>query len=256
MLVRLSSHLPYSAKRFLFFGSWQLRRLYYRGSSFYCPICDSHLRTFVSLAKQRRRPHVCPVCLSYSRHRVVWLFFAHKTDLFTASGKRMLHFAPEQGMEVRLRRQRNLDYVTTDLFRADVTVQTDITQLDFADASFDVIYCSHVLEHVLDDRRAIAEMARVLKQDGWAVILVPITAEQTFEDASITDPKERERVFGKPGHVRRYGADFRDRLLAGGFEVETVLASDFLAPEELERMRISPGSESTVFYCTKASAFA
>lgn len=251
MLVRLTSHLPYSVKRSLFFGSWQLRRLFYWGRSNYCPVCDSHIRTFISLSEQRRRPHVCPVCLSYSRHRVVWLFFTHKTDLFTALGKRMLHFAPEQGLEVRLRRQHNLDYVTADLFRSDVTVQTDITQLDFADASFDVIYCSHVLEHVLDDHSAISEMARVLKPDGWAVILVPITANQTFEDPAVTDPAERAKVFGKPGHVRRYGLDFRDRLASGGFEVETVLASDFLAPDELERMRISPGSESTIFYCTK-----
>ena len=71
--------------------------------------------------------------------------------------------------------------------------------------SFDVLFCSHVLEHVRDDRKAMSEMFRVLKPGGWAVIQVPIATHRTIEDPSITDPRERERLYCQSDHVRLYG---------------------------------------------------
>jgi hypothetical protein len=75
------------------------------------------------------------------------------------------------------------------------------------------------------------ELRRVLKPSGWAIIQVPITAPQTFEDPSITDPRDRERIFGQTDHVRVYGPDYRDRLAMAGFSVKV---DDF---ESLERVR-------------------
>src|SRR5205814_9838929 len=96
-------------------------------------------------------------------------------------------------------------YVTADLDASDplVDVQMDITDIHYPDRSFDVIYCSHVLEHVPDDRKAMREFCRVLRDDGWAVLLVPITARSTFEDPTVTTPEERLRLFGQVDHVRR-----------------------------------------------------
>jgi ubiquinone/menaquinone biosynthesis C-methylase UbiE len=88
----------------------------------------------------------------------------------------------------------------------------DITDIQYPDNTFDVIYCSHVLEHVPDDRKAMREFARVLKPEGWAVFMVSLSEEHTIEDPSITSPAERERLFGQHDHVRRYGPDFKDRL--------------------------------------------
>ena len=95
----------------------------------------------------------------------------------------------------------------------------DISDIQYPDNTFDVVYCSHVLEHVPDDRRALREFWRVLKIGGWAILQVPITSDVTFEDPTVTSPEERERLFGQHDHVRRYGPDYRNRLVDVGFSV-------------------------------------
>ncbi len=126
----------------------------------------------------------------------------------------------------------------------------DITDVQYPDDTFDVIYCSHVLEHVPEDRKAMRELRRVLAPAGWAVLQVPITAEETFEDPSVTDPEERERLFGQCDHVRRYGPDYALRLKEAGFEVRTYTAAEVVGAENLERMGIK--KDERVHYCTKA----
>jgi len=131
----------------------------------------------------------------------------------------MLHVAPERSLGVILRSTPNLDYLSGDLDPKAAMVQMDITDIHYPDNSFDVIYCSHVLEHVPADRTAMRELARVLKPGGWAVLAVPITRQQTLEDARVTSQADRTRLFGQSDHVRAYGADFADRLRECGFEV-------------------------------------
>jgi ubiquinone/menaquinone biosynthesis C-methylase UbiE len=108
--------------------------------------------------------------------------------------------------------------MTADL-HSPAMVKMDITNIQFPDETFDVVYCSHVLEHVPDDRKAMREFYRVLKSNGWAVLLVPIIVEKTFEDPSIDKPKDRLRLFGQSDHVRKYGRDYVDRLRESGFSV-------------------------------------
>lgn len=93
--------------------------------------------------------------------------------------------------------------------------------LSFKDRSFDVILCIHVLEHVQDDRKAMSEILRVLKADGFAILDVPIdyNRESTYEDLSITSPEARTKAFWQADHVRLYGRDFGKRLEAAGFTV-------------------------------------
>jgi ubiquinone/menaquinone biosynthesis C-methylase UbiE len=126
----------------------------------------------------------------------------------------------------------------------------DITDIQYPDETFDVIYCSHVLEHVPDDKKAIREFFRVLKQDGWAILVVPITADRIIEDPSIVTPAERLRVFGQEEHVRRYGPDFAGRLREADFKVRVSRVSDLFKPEEILRMGLPRASEET-YYCTK-----
>jgi ubiquinone/menaquinone biosynthesis C-methylase UbiE len=172
------------------------------------------------------------------------------TDLFDGPTKSMLHVAPERMFENLLKRQLGSGYLTADLHNPNAMVRMDITDINYADDTFDVIYCSHVLEHVPDDRRAIRELNRILNSDGWAVLLVPITADRTFQDPSITDPSDRLRLFGQEGHVRRYGPDFVERLKEAGFTVKVTTASDFLTEEEIARMGITDAA-GKIYYCTK-----
>jgi predicted SAM-dependent methyltransferase len=118
--------------------------------------------------------------------------------------------------------QNNLDYVTADLLAPDVMVKMDLTDIPFPDGAFDAIICNHVLEHIIDDRKAMSELYRVLKPSGWAILQVPIslTLESTYEDFSITTEKGREDAFGQGDHVRIYGKDYKTRLQQTGFKVD------------------------------------
>ncbi len=170
--------------------------------------------------------------------------------MFDGKQKKMLHVAPELCFSPKFSHQLGDNYITADLFDPTVMVKMDITNIEYPDQSFDVIYCSHVLEHVQDDKKAIREFYRTLKSDGWAILLVPITDRQTFEDPLIIDPEERLKVFGKEDHVRRYGLDYVDRLREVGFNVEIVKASDFILDEEILSMGITRAS-GEIYYCTK-----
>jgi SAM-dependent methyltransferase len=167
--------------------------------------------------------------------------------------KKMLHFAPEPEFERKLIKVPAIKYVSADLYNTNAMIKMDITNIDYPNESFDFLYCSHVLEHIKDDRKAIVEIYRVLKKGGQAVIVVPIIAEMTFEDLSITNPDEREKMFGQHDHLRKYGPDFKDRLTECNFITNVIYASDFLTEKELERIGLKFIDEKTtpIFFCKK-----
>ena len=114
-----------------------------------------------------------------------------------------------------------------------------MSDLPFSNDCFDALICNHVLEHVPDDHRAMAEMRRVLKPGGRALVTVPRGDGPSKEDPSVTSPEERLRLYGDTEHVRYYGEDFRDRLLSCGFQVESYTPQDILENEAMERMSIA-----------------
>jgi SAM-dependent methyltransferase len=159
--------------------------------------------------------------------------------------KSVLHFAPPWAVEKRLRASL-AGYWTADIQRPDVDMQLDITSLPFADNTFDGIICSHVLEHIVNDRRAMKEMSRVLDADGWALIVVPMTAGQTFEDAMIVEPAARLAAFGQADHVRRYGPDVEERLNEW-FVVQRV--SEMQAIGNLDPILTGVDANGLIFMC-------
>ena len=161
----------------------------------------------------------------------------------------MLHFAPEAIFVKKWQELEHLEYVTSDLYDPKASVCADICQMPFHDEYFDVLYCSHVLEHVTDDHAAMRECYRVLKQNGWAVFLVPIGPDPTIEDPTVNDPKERERRFGQNDHVRLYGPDFVERLEKAGFVVTQFKVEDVIGVNA-HRYAI-PANESPLFFCQK-----
>jgi SAM-dependent methyltransferase len=186
----------------------------------YCPCCRARLRDFRPFGVIPRPGALCPVCGSLERHRLIYLYLRSRTNLFDGRPKRMLHVAPEAQLSRLFTNIPAIDYVSADLLLPNAMVRMDVGAIPFPDETFDVIYCSHVLEHVDDDRRAMHELHRVLRTDGWAILQVPITTHAvTHEDPSVTSPNERERLFGQHDHVRRYGLDYKDRLEEAGFKV-------------------------------------
>ena len=226
-------------------------RVIERGDSRYCPCCKSHLRRFKPYGEIVVRPEaMCGVCGSVERDRLMHLFISQKTDLFDGRPKRLLHIAPELTMRALFQSADNIDYLSADLSDVSAMEKMDITDISYSENTFDVIYCSHVLEHVPDDRKAMREFRRVLKPGAWAILHVPINADVTFEDPSVTDPKERERLFGQFDHVRRYGPDYADRLAESGFAVEKHQYADELGADVAKQCGLEPSE--TVFLCRKS----
>ena len=216
---------------------------------YYCPVCETGLARFKVVDWEDTR---CVFCDSDTRQRLAWSFFAKHTNLFDGREKQMLHVAPEPYFANKLSRFIGPGYLSADLFNPHVKVRMDVTQIQFPDNYFDVIVCSHVLEHVPDDRKAMREFVRVLKPDGWAAIMVPCFPDRgpTFEDLTVTDPAERLRLFMQEDHVRVYGNDFVDRLQESGLKVRVYRASDVLTEQEIARSNITSHS-GDVFFCTK-----
>lgn len=214
-----------------------------KGNRFTDPIDGKSYRKFLPYGYERVRENVlAPGTLSLERHRLFWLYLKNETDFFTKK-LRVLHFAPEQAFYKRFRNLKNLSYLTTDLNSPLADVKADICNLPFAENSFDFIICNHVLEHIPDDTKAMEELYRVLAPGGTAILQVPYNSEraETFEDASITDPKERAKIFGQYDHVRIYGMDYFEKLATIGFKVEAVDFTKQLSAEEIEKYRLPKG---------------
>jgi hypothetical protein len=186
----------------------------------FCPCCGGRFPSFIPGGVKLRPNARCPRCHSLERHRLIWLYMAERTNI-SAGNLKVLHFAPETCIQNALEKIPGMDYTSADLCSPQAMVQMDITDIRYADETFDVILCNHVLEHIPDDRKAMSEMYRVLKPGGWAILQVPIdpAREKTFEDPGILSPRDRERFFGQADHVRWYGRDYPERLRHAGFHV-------------------------------------
>lgn len=210
---------------------------FYKGNHFYDPIDGKSYRRFLPYGYGKQRENaLSPGTLSLERHRQMWLYLQNETDFFTKNYK-VLHIAPEQEFLRKFKKMKNLDYTSADLFSPIVDVKADILDLPFANETFDVVICNHVLEHIQDDAKAMSELYRVMKKGGWGILQVPMKSslEKTYEDFSITDPKERQKHFGQYDHVRWYGMDYFDRLRKIGFTTEPNFYSQKFSKEDIKR---------------------
>ncbi len=215
------------------------------GNRFTDPIDGKSFRMFLPYGYGSQRNNVLsPSTLSLERHRLLWLYLQRETDFFTATEKKnVLHFAPEQEFYKRFKKQVNIHYTTTDLLSPLADIKADICNLPFEDNTYDIIFCNHVLEHIPDDTKAMQELYRVLKPGGMGIFQIPqdLKRATTFSDDSITDPKERAKIFGQYDHVRVYGRDYFDQLRRIGFTVVEERYTEKLTPEEVERYCLAPG---------------
>lgn len=204
-----------------------------------CPVCGRRARRFLPFGVSGRRNAQCPDCGSLERHRFLWLFLAERTRFFRRT-LRVLHTAPEPCFESAFRTRHRRGYVTVDRYSPFVDVQADLTALPFPAGRFDVVLSSHVLEHVADDRAAMAELARVLKPSGWAVLMFPFDPRRpTQEDPANDTPAKRLAAYGHPYHYRIYGSDAPDRLGAAGLPATVVASRRFLSGHRLRRFRVN-----------------
>lgn len=216
----------------------------------FCPICKNKVRIYLP-GPNMRYGAICPICRSAERHRSLWLYL--KTTTLFDSESVVLHFAPEPFFNNYFSMQDNIDYWPVDINPefSGIRKVVDMTDISFADESFDVILCNHVLEHIVDDKKAMAEMNRVLKKGGTAIITVPYRAsmKETFENPEYNTPELRLKYFGQDDHVRIYGQDIVERLKSVDFDVDVMEINNNYDEKELDRYGIKKGM--VVFMCHK-----
>ena len=224
--------------------------LFLKGSTYTDPIDGKSFRKFLPYGYGKQRENILsPSTLSLERHRLLWLYLKNETAFFT-SPKKVLHFAPEQAFYKRFKKLKHFDYVTTDLNSPLATVKADICNLPFDSDSFDVILCNHVLEHILEDTKAMHELYRVMRPGGMGIFQIPqdLSRKTTFEDHTITDKKERAKIFGQYDHVRIYGLDYFNKLELCGFKVDAVDYTTQLTDFEINQYRLAKGEIIPVVY--------
>jgi SAM-dependent methyltransferase len=253
---------------------WQLGK--YRGTEFRCPVCGVGLRAFKPGAASYERmlrehgyvyplgaietfnvaAYSCPSCDASDRERLYALYLDRVLAASDPARRyRLLEFAPSYGLSRKLNRHPLVDYRSADFYRNNVDDRVDVSDMrGYPDASFDVVLCSHVLEHVPDDRRAMRELHRILRPDGFAIVMVPLVhgVDETSEDPALDTPALRWKYFGSDDHLRQYGKrDFADRLTAAGFALER-LGLDFFSAEAFRCAGIA--ADSVLYVVRKPAA--
>lgn len=190
------------------------------------------------------------------RHRFIWHYLQAKTELFTKTGIKLLHIAPEYCFYEKLKDKENIHYFPVDKFELgydyfSLTKDFDLLNPSLKPEQYNFIICNHVLEHIIDDKTAISNLFKVLKIGGTAILSVPILANNapTFEDYSIVSAKERKKYFGQWDHVRYYGTDIANRFADVGFKVNTVNSVQYFNSDELRKFGVP--NESFLFHLTK-----
>lgn len=192
----------------------------------YCPLCEKNVIEWVKPNKGHNNLVRCPHCNSSIRHRLTYIFINNNKKI---NYDNFLHLAPEKQLH-KIFKEKSKNYISGDLNPEKYSnldaIYMDATELPFKNNFFDCIYASHILEHIIDDRKAISEMYRVLKDKGILITLVPQRYHliKSEEDYSINTPKGREEKYGQWDHVRNYGLDFSERLKESGFYVEIFYA--------------------------------
>lgn len=229
------------------------------GDNVFCPICESYFKYFASFGLSDRKNARCHNCNSLERHRLLYLYMKVRLNFFNLNKNlTVLHFAPEKFFYNIFSNNNMIDYVPCDL-EPEIynykglteVVKVDITQVPYDDETFDFIICNQVLEHVSNDSLAMRELFRVMKKGGSGIFQVPIdyNSDKTYEDFSITLPKEREKAFGQHNHVRWYGKDYTKRLEKVGFKVTEDDYIKSFSSEELFKYGLTP--TEMIYYCRK-----
>jgi SAM-dependent methyltransferase len=218
--------------------------IFYTGNNVTCPVCGKHFRKFLPYGRINARPNaLCPNCLSLERHRLIWLYLQQNTEFFKRP-MNVLHIAPEPCFIQRFEKQHGIGYITADIESPLAKVKMDIHRIPFEDNHFDIVLCNHVLEHVNDDIRAMREICRVLKPGGFSIMQVPFfnpVPDITYEDPDITNPRQRERIFGQNDHVRKYGRDYASRIERAGLKAIRDDFVDTLSEETRQRYGLVKG---------------
>jgi SAM-dependent methyltransferase len=244
----------------------------------HCPVCDARVISFLPLPEFYRenqqkygflfqtseaetcneKAYLCPSCGASDRDRLYALFINNYiAKVESGTPGHIVDFAPSEPLSAFIRHVikssgKDIHYRTADLSAENVDDKVDIADLrSYESNHFTFFICSHILEHVPDDRKALRELHRILKPGGSGILMVPIilTVEQIDEDPEVRDEGERWRRFGQSDHVRLYSkSGFVERVREAGFKVRE-LGSEFFGEELFRQTGIT--SQSVLYIVEK-----
>jgi len=241
-------------------------KIWFSPNTMYCPICNDfnveleatgekfNVIKELNIIGAGYRKTRCVHCGSHDRHRLIYLFLKEKYMKWSSNLK-ILHIAPEKAISKYIESQNISTYVKGDFYTEGAeypedVVHMDIREIPYEDETFDLIICNHVLEHVIEDKLAMNEIHRVLKNNGNAILQVPISyiIDTSIEKPDVSTNEERERIYGQFNHVRVYGKDYFERLHSVGLIVDRVnLAEEFPF--------YGLNAEEEIFFCKKNIVF-
>jgi SAM-dependent methyltransferase len=176
--------------------------------------------------------YLCPLCGCHDRERHLLLYLRETRRMQTIRGSHILHFAPENRLTSFLEKEEPARYALADLFPSRAGIERiDLLDISYPTATFDFAIANHVLEHVADDLRALAEVRRVLKPGGYAIVQTPYSEllTSTFSDSGVCTDEDRLQIYGQEDHVRMYGRDIFARFASVGFASRVVEHAQVLA---------------------------
>ena len=233
--------------------------------TFFCPVCNKKVKDFLKLSDyfdnmmekyeyvhsifcaetMNRKAYACPHCNASDRDRLYAIYLNKKFQTLTRKKYTFLDIAPAKVLTDFIKKFDFIQYRSADLSMEGVDDKIDITDMNiYADNSFDIILCSHVLEHIEDDRKAMSELYRILKPEGFAIVMVPINLylKEDFENSEYKTEAERWKYFGQDDHVRLYSKNgFVNKLTQTGFKVYQ-LGLDYFGKEIFDKNGIHPRS--------------
>ncbi len=205
---------------------------------YYCPCCQTYLSEFseggflnhpeiydVRRYREIDQSVVCPICGSFPRHRILVSWLEDKVNILL--NKNILYFAKERSVGGWLS-YKGVNYTTADLY-AEADLKLDIENTGLEDASYDVIICNHVLEHVTDYRKALQELYRITRSGGFLILSFPVDKKlkNVYENTSITTVEDRIEHFGQADHLRVFGGNITDIFEDAGFRVTEIQGKDY-----------------------------
>jgi SAM-dependent methyltransferase len=238
-----------------------------------CPVCKNKFEKFIPLnplylvnKKKYNNPYPiedsetmnleqyqCPICHASDRERLYALYISQEIEDQSQDKKiRLLDIAPSKSLKDFLTSFSNIEYVSADKYMEGVDIRVDLMNMQSIQSeSFDTFICSHVLEHVEDDKIALLELFRILKHGGFGILMVPINlkVKKIDEDPTVTDIAERWRRFGQDDHVRMYSKNgFIQRVKGAGFMINPY-GIDFFGSEDFNKYGIM--SKSVLYVVEK-----
>lgn len=249
----------YSKRIITFFRNIINKYAFWISANNYCLFCKKYCRlnlphgTLLTISKKYlkkgvptkglRVNAVCPTCGSYDRERFLNYILENHSAIYSENFH-ILHIAPEKNIKDKFG-GKNPNYITGDIQFGKASQIIDLTDMksQFNENYFDYIICSHVLQDIVNEKDAFNEIKRVLKNNGFLILSIPICFQmsKTLENHKLKSPIERLIQFGNRNHVRMYGNDYLNRLNDFGFTVQQFQANKILSRYEIRQNRFIGG---------------